>query len=111
MEGRRRAKLRVVGIVSAALGASPASGQPLIGDIAQGQELARRICSGCHQIERAPPAGDVLAGPAFKAIADNPSTTALSLRVFLRTPHRNMPNLILTESETQDVIGYILSLK
>jgi hypothetical protein len=31
--------------------------------------------------------------------------------VFLRSPHRNMPNLILSEAESDDVIAYILSLK
>jgi cytochrome c len=93
------------------MAASSASGQPLMGDIAQGQELARKVCSACHRIERAPAAIDLSPGPAFKTIADSPSTTSISLRVFLRTPHKNMPNLILTESETEDVVGYILSLK
>jgi mono/diheme cytochrome c family protein len=110
-KGRLLKELPFFGVVSVAMAASSASGQPLTGDIAQGQELARRVCSACHRVEKTPEATIFLPGPAFKTIADTPSTTAISLRVFLRTPHKNMPNLILTENETDDVVSYILSLK
>jgi hypothetical protein len=40
-----------------------------------------------------------------------PSTTALSLKVFLRSNHNGMPNLIIPDSETDDLIAYILDLK
>ncbi len=40
-----------------------------------------------------------------------PSTTALSLRVFLQTPHARMPDLNLTQDEIGDVAAYILTLK
>jgi hypothetical protein len=49
--------------------------------------------------------------PAFSAVAAMPSTTARSLNVFLRTSHPTMPNLMLTNTETEDVIAYILSLR
>ena len=49
--------------------------------------------------------------PSFQSIADLPSTIKLSLKVFLRSNHRNMLNLILSEAESDDVIAYILSLK
>jgi len=97
--------------VIVAMAASSASGQSLVGDFAQGHALARKVCVECHRVERGQAADNSSAAPAFKAVADNPSTTALSLRVFLRTPHRNMPNVMLTESDTDDIIGYILSLK
>jgi hypothetical protein len=41
----------------------------------------------------------------------DPAVKELSLRVFLQTPHRNMPNLQLSQKETDDVIGFILSRK
>lgn len=44
-------------------------------------------------------------------VAALPSTTALSLKVFLRTNHNNMPNLHLSDAETDDLVAYILSLK
>jgi len=44
-------------------------------------------------------------------VANMPSTTALSLRVFLRSNHNAMPNLIIPDSETDDLIAYILNLR
>ena len=49
-------------------------------------------------------------GPAFRDIANTPGMTGTALRVFLRTSHPKMPNLILTPEETEDAIAYILSL-
>jgi hypothetical protein len=38
-------------------------------------------------------------------------TTTLSSRVFLRSSHKEMPNLIISNSETDDLIAYIINLK
>lgn len=52
------------------------------------------------------------ADPAsFQSIADLPSTTGISLNVFLHSNHNNMPDLVLSSTESKDVIAYILSLK
>ena len=40
-----------------------------------------------------------------------PSTTELSLKVFLRSSHKSMPNFILQPEETDDIVAYILSLR
>jgi hypothetical protein len=37
--------------------------------------------------------------------------TRTALYVFLRTPHRAMPDLILKADEIRDVVSYILTLK
>jgi mono/diheme cytochrome c family protein len=89
----------------------PGSSQPLSGDVAQGHALAIKVCSECHRVAKGQRASLISDAPAFQEIADASATTAMSLRIFLRTPHRNMPNLILAESETDDIIAYILSLK
>jgi cytochrome c len=34
-----------------------------------------------------------------------------SLKVFFQTSHRNMPNLIITPAQADDLVNYILSLK
>ena len=39
------------------------------------------------------------------------STTALSLKVFLRTSHKETPKADIHSSDTDDLIAYILSLK
>ena len=47
----------------------------------------------------------------FVAIANRTSTTGLSLKVFMKTSHHQMPNLIITPSQADDLTNYILSLK
>ena len=49
--------------------------------------------------------------PSFQSIADLPSTTGISLNVFLHSNHNNMPDFILSSTESNDLIAYILSLK
>ncbi|MGB6399038.1 MAG: c-type cytochrome [Bradyrhizobium sp.] len=77
---------------------------------ASGHSLAAAWCKGCHAIDAAS-GGAASGAPDFAAIAGQPSTTALSLRVFLKTNHRSMPNLVLTPAQADDLVNYILSLK
>lgn len=93
------------------LASTAAHAQSLPGNVSSGSNLALRICSDCHVVAETQrrPATD--GAPPFAAVANRPGTTPLSLQVFLRTPHRNMPNLILTPAETDDIVAYILSLK
>ena len=67
-------------------------------------------CSNCHQVE--PQSADTAsdAAPSFRAIASMPSTTMLSIRAFLRTPHELMPDFRLTEAQIDDLGAYILGL-
>ena len=84
--------------------AQPASSHSL------GRQVAIELCSSCHQIAEDRPQPRQNAA-SFFAIANLPSTTALSLKVFLRSNHKGMPNLIVSESDSDDLIDYILSLK
>lgn len=97
-------------VIVAAAGAACAQ---TAGDAAEGGELARRWCGNCHVVGRgsgtSPATGD--AAPTFASIAAMASTTALSLRAFLQTPHHRMPDFALTRAETDNLIAYILSLK
>jgi len=87
-----------------------ATAQP-IGDVAAGGKLAETWCSSCHVVGPAPDHGTSNGAPTFSAIAQMPSTTPLSLRAFLQTPHARMPDLHLTRDEIDDIGGYILSLR
>ena len=88
-----------------------ASGAPLQSDsISAGYRLAEAWCRDCHAIE-ASTAGARGRPPDFAAIANRPSTTALSLKVFFKTSHRRMPNLIITPEQADDLASYILSLR
>jgi mono/diheme cytochrome c family protein len=89
---------------------SPVLAQPSDGDPAAGRQLATTLCSSCHRVlpmtlsDKADP-------PSFQSIADLPSTTGISLNVFLHSNHRNMPNFMISSADSNDLIAYILSLK
>jgi len=88
-----------------------ASGATLNSDsISAGHRLAEAWCKDCHAIEAAT-AGVKGGPPDFTAIANRPSTTELSLKVFFRTSHQRMPNIIIAPEQADDLANYILSLK
>jgi mono/diheme cytochrome c family protein len=82
--------------------AQSAEGNPLIG-----RQTATTLCVPCHQTGGTRRDGP----PSFVDVANMPSTTALSLKVFLRSNHNKMPNLIIPDAETDDLIAYILDLR
>lgn len=86
----------------------PLSAQPMAGE---GLRLSRQWCAACHAVSREmpPPTGD--AAPSFPAIASMPSTTETGLRVFLQTPHANMPDFQISRAELDAVVTYLLSLR
>ncbi|HME21745.1 MAG TPA: hypothetical protein VKI44_10430, partial [Acetobacteraceae bacterium] len=65
----------------------------------------------CHLVTASPGGAVSNGAPTFAAIADMKSTTVLSLRAFLQTPHARMPDLNLSRDEIDDLAGYILSLR
>ena len=76
----------------------------------EGHRLAEAWCKACHAIE---PQGAGVSdqAPPFAAIANRRGTTELSLKVFLKTSHQNMPNLVITPNQADALADYILSLK
>jgi mono/diheme cytochrome c family protein len=82
-----------------------------LGDVAAGRLLAQTWCSSCHVIDPAPLRSVDNGAPPFVSVARMASTTPLSLHAFLQTPHAGMPDLHLSRNETDDLSGYILSLR
>jgi mono/diheme cytochrome c family protein len=79
-------------------------------DTATGVQLAQRWCASCHVIGGTS-SGTVPQGPpSFRAIARGGGTVD-QLRVFLSHPHGEMPDLALSRSEIDDLIGYIATLR
>ena len=99
--------------LSALLVASQATAQPAAQQerMAFGRVVAESWCANCHVVGRQAqgPVGD--AAPPFAAIARMPSTTEMSLRAFLQTPHGRMPDYRLSTPELDGVVAYILSLR
>ena len=80
-------------------------------DPALGRRLAETVCSACHQIDAASPdPGASSNAPSFVDISRMPSTNELAIKVFLRSSHPTMPNIILTPEEIDSVAAYIVGL-
>lgn len=83
----------------------------LPGDPDSGRDLAGRWCASCHDIAARRQTTLLAVAPAFQSIADKPSATVLSLRVFLQSPHGDMPDIMLSPDQTDNLVSYILSLR
>jgi len=82
------------------------------GDGTFGARIVQENCVACHSIGTAFPARDAASkAPDLVAVANLPSTTELSIKVFLRSSHRSMPNFILSGEEVDSITAYILGLK
>jgi mono/diheme cytochrome c family protein len=98
-------------VAAQTLAAAAALGsEHLPGDPTAGAGLAKSWCGACHEVEPGIRGPGVFGAPAFQDVADDPAATELALRVFLRTPHSEMPNEQLSPDQTDDVISYILEL-
>lgn len=96
---------------SAGASAGAAHAQIATGDPVSGHRIADTWCGNCHVVSRSPGSTTTDTAPTFESIARMPSTTTLSLRAFLQTPHRSMPDYQLSRTDLDDVIAYILSLR
>jgi mono/diheme cytochrome c family protein len=81
-----------------------------VASVSEGHRLAETWCETCHAIEPHM-AGISDQAPSFEAIANRHGTTALSLKVFLKTSHQNMPDLVIAPDQADALASYILSLK
>ena len=79
-------------------------------DPSVGRHLAETVCSACHQSSGSPPQSPKSAAPSFIDISRMPSTNELAIKVFLRSSHPTMPNIILSPEEINSLAAYIVSL-
>jgi cytochrome c len=92
-------------------GIAPSQAQMGLADAKRGQELAQRLCSGCHSVSPGSAKTVNADVPTFAAIASRPDTTAERLAGRIIVPHPPMPNVQLTVAEMRDIIAYMLSLR
>lgn len=88
--------------------AAPAAGSADQGSPAAGRMVAQEQCIECHAIEQGEAAKSQ--APSFFEVAQS-EHNARSIRVFLRTPHATMPNIVLSNDQIEDVAAYIMSLR
>ena len=81
------------------------------GDRDQGRAFARAACSHCHAVGPDERYSPNRYAPSFRLLARTPGMTATALDVWFQTPHPSMPDLILRDSDRENVSAYILSLK
>lgn len=77
----------------------------------RGRKLAEAQCASCHSIGPGPGRSPREDAASFEDIANTPGMTALAISVWLTTPHREMPHIILDTEQRDAVIAYIVSLK
>ena len=78
---------------------------------ARGRSFAERSCAGCHAIGADDAASPNPAAPAFVSLASRADITPTSLKVLLRTPHRDMPDFIVALDDVEDLAAYLDMLR
>jgi mono/diheme cytochrome c family protein len=107
-----RMLLRTLHVAIAICAVGPAAHAQRRATIGRGQEIAARMCAGCHAMGGQQ--GSVIQGtpvPSFVAIAGRPNLTPERLHSLIMTPRHPMPATPLTMAEINDVVAYLLSLR
>ena len=97
----------LAGTVAGMLGSASAMADEPEGEAFAGQVFARNFCAECHYVEKDWVDLSQSYAPPFADIADNRQWTDIALRVWLRSPHVEMPNFILKQTEIDNVVAYI----
>lgn len=104
---KKRIVLPILAFLCVAIPAFAASVDPMMGG-----KLAKTECVACHAVGgEADAKSPEPKAPRFVDVASMPSTTELSIKVFLRSSHRSMPNIMLSDEEIDSVASYILGLR
>jgi mono/diheme cytochrome c family protein len=105
-------------LILALIGAAPALGQEAQ-KVADGRQIALKICAICHVVteDQAVPPTMKPPAPPFAEIAARPSVNEAFLGDFLMKPHGEaramsaMPGFLMPSTQANAVIAYLMSLK
>ena len=108
-----------IGLLSLKVVCYAAASMPLIaaaqaqeaGDPRRGLAFAQRVCAECHAVLPTQSTSPRPELATFATIANTPGMTGTALAVWLRTPHKSMPDLMLEPEDRNNVIAYIVSLR
>lgn len=104
----------IASILLASVAQADAEPKAQSGDVARGQILFARYCTGCHGPEGGGGGYKFLSGPD-PANLRSPSIKKKSDAVLLKTIHEGKPNMPpwntrLSEKESRDVLAYVRTL-
>jgi mono/diheme cytochrome c family protein len=88
----------------------PASGAEL-GDARRGRAYAEAVCAQCHAVTPAEKASPRPEATPFIVLSQVPGLNERALAAFLQTSHAEMPNLVVTGQDRDDLIAYIIGLR
>jgi mono/diheme cytochrome c family protein len=91
------------------LSSSAASAE--LGDARRGGAYAEAVCAQCHAVTPAETTSPRPDATPFSILSGLPGLNERALVVFLQTPHAEMPNLVVTGQERDDLIAYIIGLR
>jgi mono/diheme cytochrome c family protein len=77
----------------------------------KGAALAQSVCAQCHAVRIGQLRSPNPMAPSFSNLAGWPGMTDIALRAWLQSSHSVMPNVVLDDNDTDNVIAYILSIK
>lgn len=106
----------VIATALAACAAQPAPGPASApighgGSAAHGLAYAQAACASCHAVG----AGELVSphplAPPFQRVADTPGMTGLALHVWLRSPHENMPQIVVAPEQVEHLAAYLGSIE
>ncbi|WP_448190970.1 c-type cytochrome [Azospirillum sp. sgz301742] len=102
--------LLVMGLLVTGAGALAATDGP--GSPTSGRRLAVEMCGGCHVVAPNQERGNSASqAPNLMQRVRDPAITELALRSYLQTSHPVMPNIMLSQDQTDDIIAYLLTFK
>lgn len=115
MRFRTLAIAAALACVAACAGGQPAQPPSSVrsdaGNAAEGLAYAEQVCARCHAVAPGATASPVAEAPAFQTVANTPGMTGVALNVWLHTPHRNMPDIIVDPQRVDDLAAYLASLR
>ena len=101
---------RASAVVASVLLVAVVMQQNAVADQTRGRVLAEQQCSECHGVKRGE-RSPLVGVSSFTEIAAEPPIADDGLRVFLKTSHPRMPNLMIKPDDIDDLVSYIASLR
>jgi len=101
--------LSIAMFVAAAMPVCSASAA--VDEVAQGRELAQRLCAGCHMRPGQGEKSDHSQIPSFRAVANRPGQSLEGTASWLKIAPPTMPNHHLSHEEKRLLANFIMSLR